>query len=403
MNDIIEKLNLLKTVQPTEDLVVKMRTEVLSKAPVSVVSDSNTYNNSIFNINLRSLLASKLAMSFAAFIFVISGGFVTVIASGNSLPGDALYSVKMANESVQLAVTSKDKKAEIGMEQVDRRVEEFAKISQNYSDPKQEEKMEMLLGKIETGTNKVEQGLMEIKDNSVKAKVAKIINIRTEKNTEVLVKTNENLPDIVKDEFSENFASAVDSNKKVNLNSLAVMVELMTNDDKDEITAIVKEKVEEEVVLSGELNIVKIEKVDIDCWECEKAEKDCLEEVDEEGNIRCYFEMIFETTENTIETEQSPDPATENTVETEQPSDSTTLTIEEEKEILIDLLGDLNNGSDNIIDETTTDNDNFDDGEIKGDVDEAVDPKEEENNEEEAVPAEEEPTPVEGILPAENI
>ncbi|MCK4525335.1 MAG: hypothetical protein KAU07_02785 [Candidatus Andersenbacteria bacterium] len=393
MSDIIQKLNTLKDIQPSEKLVVEMREEVLSKAPVFCNLEHNYNKKSIFDLSLNNFFASKMAVSFVAVIFVLFGGFSASYASKSSLPGDTLYPVKIASENVVLAIASEDKKAEVEIKQVDKRVEEFAKISQNYSDPKQEEKMEMLLGKIETGTNKAGEGLMEIKDSGVKAKVAKIINIKTEKNTEVLIKTNENLPDIFNDGFSEKLSSAVDSNKKVNLDSLAIRVEVMTDDDKDEITAIVKEKVEEDAVLSEEEKVVKIEKVDIDCLVCEESERDCLEEVDEEGNIRCYFEMISETTENIVETEffsdevdSSPRSNSDDTSNTEQDSDTSedaveteqcsapataTPTIEEEKEVLINLLDNLNSDSDDTADEVITDevSSDEDEGEVKGDTD----------------------------------
>ena len=393
MSDIIQKLNTLKDIQPSEKLVVEMREEVLSKAPVFCNLEHNYNKKSIFDLSLNNFFASKMAVSFATVIFVLFGGFSASYASKSSLPGDTLYPVKIASENVVLAIASEDKKAEVEIKQVDKRVEEFAKISQNYSDPKQEEKMEMLLGKIETGTNKAGEGLMEIKDSGVKAKVAKIINIKTEKNTEVLIKTNENLPDIFNDGFSEKLSSAVDSNKKVNLDSLAIRVEVMTDDDKDEITAIVKEKVEEDAVLSEEEKVVKIEKVDIDCLVCEESERDCLEEVDEEGNIRCYFEMISETTENIVETEffsdevdSSPRSNSDDTSNTEQDSDTSedaveteqcsapataTPTIEEEKEVLINLLDNLNSDSDDTANEVITDevSSDEDEGEVKGDTD----------------------------------
>jgi hypothetical protein len=393
MQSIIQKLNTLKDIQPSEKLVVEMREEVLSKAPVFCNLEHNYNKKSIFDLSLNNFFASKMAVSFATVIFVLFGGFSASYASKSSLPGDTLYSVKIASENVVLAIASEDKKAEVEIEQAGKRLEELAEISKKPSDINQGEKLKKLVANFEEKVNKAQDGLTKIEDNGKKAKIAKVINVQTEKYTEVLAEVSENLTVVVKNDVSEKFASATDSNKKVNLDSLAIRVEVMTDDDKDEITAIVKEKVEEDAVLSEEEKVVKIEKVDIDCLVCEESEKDCLEEVDEEGNIRCYFEMIPETTENIVETESfsdevdsSPRSNSDDTSNTEQDSDTSedaveteqcsapataTPTIEEEKEVLINLLDNLNSDSDDTVDEVITDEDSSDEdeGEVKGDTD----------------------------------
>ena len=401
MNDIIQKLNTLKGVQPSEKLVVEMRKEVLSKAPVFYDLGHNYSKKSIFNLN--KLFANKMAVSFATILFVLTGGLSASYASKSSLPGDTLYPVKIASENVVLAIASEDKKAEVEIEQAGKRLEELARISEKPSDINQGEKLKQLVSSFEEKINKAQNGLAKIEDSEKKAKIAKVINVQTEKYTEVLAVANENLTDVVKDDVSEKFASAADSNKKVNLDSLAIRVEVMTDDDKDEIAAIVKEKVEKEALLEEE-KVVKTEKIDIDCLECEESEKDCLEEVDEEGNIKCYFEMIFEITENTVETEQNPDLTTDDDTAEEQCSDpisedteeigqclvSATPTIEEEKEVLINLLDNLNSDPDNSDDETTLDDDssgeNKDEGEVKGETGD--------NDKEEAVEGDDKVMPV---------
>ena len=383
MNDIIQKLNTLLAVQPSEKLVVEMREDVLSKAPVFYDPGHNYRKKSIFNLN--KLFANKMAVSFAAILFVLTGGLSVSYASKSSLPGDTLYPVKIASENVVLAITPEDKKAEVEIEQAGKRLEELARISEVPSDINQGEKLKQLVSSFEEKVNKAQNGLAKIEDIEKKAKIAKVINVQTEKYTEVLAVANENLTDVVKNDVSEKFASAADSNKKVNLDSLAVRVEVMTDDDKDEIAAIVKEKVEKEALLEEE-KVAKTEKIDIDCSECEESEKDCLEEADEEGNIKCYFEMISETTENTVETEQSPDLTTDdNIAETEQCSDpisedteetgqclvSATPTIEEEKEVLINLLDNLSSDPDDNDEEVITDEDVSVDSEVEKETDES--------------------------------
>ena len=182
-------------------------------------------------------------------VFVLFGGFFTVSASKTSLPGDALYSVKMVSESVELAVASKDVRAEVQIRQAGVRLEEISEISKKPSDINQGEKLKQLATSFEEKINNAQSGLAQIADNGQKAKTARVINVQTEKYTEVLAVAKENLTAVVQEDVSEKLAQATDSNKKVNLNSLAVRVELMTYEDKPEITAIIKGKTEEKETL----------------------------------------------------------------------------------------------------------------------------------------------------------
>jgi hypothetical protein len=69
-------------------------------------------------------------------IFFIAGGSI-VAASGNSLPGDTLYSVKLEVEDVRMAFTFSDVgKAKLEMNFANRRIEELARmVEKNKPDP----------------------------------------------------------------------------------------------------------------------------------------------------------------------------------------------------------------------------------------------------------------------------
>jgi hypothetical protein len=60
-------------------------------------------------------------------LLLSTGG--TALASTNALPGDALYSVKIATENVRLAVTSDENKAEVYAVLANRRVEEIVQLT----------------------------------------------------------------------------------------------------------------------------------------------------------------------------------------------------------------------------------------------------------------------------------
>jgi len=404
MSDIIEKLSLLKTVQPTEDLVVKMRAEVLSKAPVSNALENNVCNDSILDINLKSLLVSKLAMSFAAFIFVISGGFVTVVASGNSLPGDALYSVKMAGESIELAVASQDEKAEVEIAQAGKRLDEMKKISKKPENADQGKIFKQLAVSFKKKVDNAQNGLIKIEDNDKKAKIAKVINTKTEDYTEGLIEAEDNLTNDVKNDVSEKLASASDSNKKVNYGSLAVMIGI-TDDKKDEIVLKINDQIsqleidiealENKVVLINESsNICEVdlaidESNDQECVEIQVDHQAIIEEMKEDvqkakqdlqnNNLLEAMNIVTEVQKTIAELEIS--------ISNEDKPEETPDDLPEDQ-----------------VDDPVEDEAKSEDGEVKGDVDEVVD-SEEENSEDddEIAPEEEKLVPVGEILPVESI
>ena len=265
----------------------------------------------------------------------------------------------MASESVELAVASSDNKAEVEIQQAGKRLEEWVEISKNTSDSKQGEKLKQLAVNFEEKVNNAQDGLTKIENSEKKAQIAKVINVQTEKYTEVWVDADENLTEVVKKDVSEKLSSAVDSNKKVNLDSLAVRVEVMTDDDKEEITAIVKEKAEEKEEIIDEdegLETIVPEEEEQCSTEEEMPNEDVFEEESDSEDIT--VEINSETSEAVEEI-----PAVE-------------VTIDQEKEELLSILDDLNNNEE---------------GEVKGEADEEVVPVE---TEDDILPVEEKIMPV---------
>ncbi len=260
-----------------------------------------------------------------AIAIIFSGSILTVQVSRDSLPGDSLYGMKRMMEGTQITIAANDKKAILETKFVGRRLEEMVKISENISDIEQQEKIEKLAKEVEEGMKRTENHLANTEKSKSSAKTAKEVNAQTEKYADALTKTTEKLSEPVKKEIEEVMAAAADSTEKVNFKALGIMAAAIEADDKTEAedAGILEEElkvkiqdisdkkisdeadeeivVDEEVKLEDdeEIKIVKTEKVDIDCSECEDSEIDCLEEIDEEENIRCYIEV--EMTEATVE------------------------------------------------------------------------------------------------------
>jgi len=76
---------------------------------------------------LRPALATVVMLA----VVLLVGGSV-VVAAGNSLPGSPLYSVKLATETVRLALTPSDLgKAELNAGFADERIDEIVRLAQN--------------------------------------------------------------------------------------------------------------------------------------------------------------------------------------------------------------------------------------------------------------------------------
>ena len=91
----------------------------------------------------------------ACLILIFLGGpWLALKASEASLPGDLLYSVKKANEGLQMTITSENNKTQLKMEFASRRLEELGKITEN--DQKSE---------------KVKEIVNDLKDNLAEASV----------------------------------------------------------------------------------------------------------------------------------------------------------------------------------------------------------------------------------------
>ena len=106
-------------VQPRADFKARARYEFMSAAREL---ESQPERRSIFKWRWQP----AWAISLAAVVVVALGGGATVAASNYSMPGEPLYSVKLATEQVRLALTVSDvTKTELNAEYANRRTEEI--------------------------------------------------------------------------------------------------------------------------------------------------------------------------------------------------------------------------------------------------------------------------------------
>lgn len=97
-------------------------------------------------------------------LLVMGGWMSTVSASLNSLPGDVLYSVKLATESVQTTLASKPQETKLRAEFAGRRADEVKKIVKSNL-PKKAKKVEEAVKHLTSGLEQVKGNLEKMKAN----------------------------------------------------------------------------------------------------------------------------------------------------------------------------------------------------------------------------------------------
>lgn len=264
--DIIYKLKTLQSIEPEEALKAGRKRKLMEKISVfGVRNDIFLSSSDIYTTKnkfaLGSIFSNRLATSLASIAVVFASGIWTVDAAQSSLPGDTLYSVKKAGEEISLAIASEQDKPKVEIALAGKRLEELAEISQKTSDSNQQQKVEMLVEEFNEKVASANERLSQLNekgktDDKVKvASAAKIVNEQSEKYSEVLQKTAQNLPDVVKDKVAAKVADAATATEKVNLSSLMVMVESKEPQNTEEIVAKVQKTIEKAEVKVSALSV----------------------------------------------------------------------------------------------------------------------------------------------------
>jgi len=130
------------------------------------------------------------AIGVAAIFGLMFGGWITTVsASFNSLPGDVLYSVKLATENVQTSLASKPEEIKLRMEFAGRRAEEVKKIiNSDVSKVKKEQKVEEAVKHLKNDLETVKVNLDSIKNeptNNSSQVVVDVAKVVDQKSTEI--------------------------------------------------------------------------------------------------------------------------------------------------------------------------------------------------------------------------
>jgi hypothetical protein len=212
--EILKKLKSINEINPDERWVSKSRSDLLLQIKEdSLVVKHNILNKVLawlkvnFGFFLDIMLPHRFVDTFGrpviiSFVgaMILVGGMSTIGMSQGTVPGDILYPVKIAGESVQLSLTSTaEGKVRIEMEFAGRRIEELNKLAatNKLSALQFEEKINKVTNKLKKNVNTVNIHLAKL-DESGEAKkvleVAEEIDKKVVEYTVVLNKINEIAP-----------------------------------------------------------------------------------------------------------------------------------------------------------------------------------------------------------------
>jgi len=123
--------------------------------------------------------AVRPALSLASIVGLIFGGWITgVSASYSSLPGDTLYSVKLATENVRTTVASKPQSVKLHVEFAGRRAEEVRQIvTSNLPKPEKEQKVQEAVDHLKSDMTQAKTAMDEIKKDQTIVSSATIIDV----------------------------------------------------------------------------------------------------------------------------------------------------------------------------------------------------------------------------------
>ena len=205
--DLIKKIKGLKKVEPSKEWLVSTRQDLIEEIgfeePLS------------FFDWLKH--GQSLALAFCLIVIFIGGPWLTLKAAQLSLPGELLYSVKRAGESVQSVATLGDKKSQLQADFACRRLDELTRITEDsFLSDKSDEKAKKVVIDFKDNLANFSQDIAQISKEEAVAVV-----VQTKKLKDSLDKAQEE----VSPEIAGDLAEAEATIKEIGQQILAVLTE----------------------------------------------------------------------------------------------------------------------------------------------------------------------------------
>ena len=234
--ELIERLTQLKEVKPDENWVIFCRENLAleiskndEKEVTPVFNFPSAFASFLRYIGNPHPVLKPVVAFVLIFGFMFSGSLFVIAKAKNSLPGDRLFSVKIALEEAKLlATTSAEGKAQVQTDMIVARIDELNKIINA------EGSMEQKQPKIEEAVNNLQRHLLSAKDelpklNNTEAKkvveVAKKMDASAASAEESLSQAKLALSPDTKKSLTEKIAEAADEADKTSTRALEVIVQ----------------------------------------------------------------------------------------------------------------------------------------------------------------------------------
>ncbi len=207
------------------------------------------------NLFVRGFGARFLFPSAAALTVIFMTGNFVLAKSRDALPGDALYSVKIFAERVEVAMTTNEEaRATLNFDLADKRLSEITTLAENadganVSGPDVDVAMQNFNNHLSDAVSGMDNVVKSDSTSARAVTVAKIANSKTSDYARKIAKaknvidSKSNSSSVVKDQMAETIKKI----EEVNFNALAVLVSLDKNNADQSISQEVSRKVEEKI------------------------------------------------------------------------------------------------------------------------------------------------------------
>lgn len=215
LHNRLRALRLLEErIQPDEAWVKRtreiLRMQVANSLPTERVSAGRALLVSVRSFFVKrafpAVRGPALAIS-SVFVLAFGGSIASVSAAENSLPGDFLYSLKLATEQARLAFTSgKQEKLKLKVEFTTRRAEELKKVART-DDSSKSARVRQATEILKRDLNTLKQQLDDVKSEASPKDVADAARLVDQKSIEVVQALQETKADL-SDESKKNVVEA---------------------------------------------------------------------------------------------------------------------------------------------------------------------------------------------------
>ncbi|KKS65590.1 MAG: hypothetical protein UV67_C0008G0008 [Parcubacteria group bacterium GW2011_GWC1_43_12] len=254
--DIKKLLEPLKKIAPDENWMISCRSKLAFRMEMErkkhILDKDLSILDGLFaflgNKSPKPTLKWAYALSIG-FLVIAAGGGATAWAAKHSLPGSALYPMKIALEKLRLEASfSSEGKIKLQTEMTNARLQELQKVVLSSENPeKKKGKVEQVVNEINQQLNKANNQLPGMGDAESQKTVAaaKAISESAVKTEKMISQMKESLPSELKENLGGRLTEAAETADRMGTKALGIIVRSqIQSEDSSEISARIMERIE---------------------------------------------------------------------------------------------------------------------------------------------------------------